>query len=436
MNTPAAGAAARADAARALARVLEGASLRVVLAALPAAADSRDRALVEACVYAACRRVFRYQALLRQLLGKPLARGDGEVHALLLVGLAQLDALGLPAHAAVDACVGAARALGRPRHAGLVNAVLRRFLREREALLAAIQRDDEARLGHPRWLIDAVHAAWPDDARAVFAAADVQPPLWLRVNARRIDPDAYVERLAAAGHGVARDPLLPCALRLDDAPPPTRLPGWNEGLCSVQDIAAQRCVPALDLRPGQRVLDACAAPGGKAAAILEAVDDIVLLALDADAARLARVGPALERLGLVADLRCADAGEPSTWWDGRPFDRILLDAPCSATGILRRQPDIRWHRRGADIAPLVALQARLLDALWPLLAPGGRLVYATCSILPDENAQQIDAFLARHRDARAVPLDAGFGRCAGHGAQRLPGEGGGDGFFLAALVRG
>lgn len=434
MSAP--GAAARAESARALARILDGASLRAVLATLADGGDSRDRALVEACVYAACREVFRYQALLRRLLAKPLPRGDREIHALLLVGLAQLDALGVSPHAAVDACVGAARVVGRARHAGLINAVLRRFQRERDALLAAIADDEEARLGHPRWWIDAVRAAWPDDADAVFAAAAAQPPLWLRVNPRRVDPDDYAARLLAAGHAVARDPHLRCALRLDAAPPPTRLPSWAEGLCSVQDMAAQRCVPALDLRPGQRVLDACAAPGGKAAAILEAVDRIDLLALDADAARLARVGPALDRLGLAATLRCADAGAPSTWWDGQPFDRILLDAPCSATGILRRQPDIRWHRRAADIAPLVALQARLLDALWPLLAPGGRLVYATCSILPDENARQIDAFLTRHRDARAVPLDAAlFGRDVGGGAQRLPGEGGADGFFHAALVR-
>ncbi len=435
MSAP--GAAARAEAARAMARILDGASLRAVLAALPDTLDGRDRALVEACTYAACRGVFRYQALLRLLLTKPLPRGERDVHALLLVGLAQLDALGLSPHAAVDACVGAARALGRVRHAGLVNAVLRRFLRERDALLAQIEGDEEARLGHPRWLIDAVRAAWPDDADAVFAAAARQPPLWLRVNRRRIAPEAYVERLQATGLAVSRDPDLPCALRLDDAPPPSRLPGWAEGLCSVQDMAAQRCVAALDPRPGQRVLDACAAPGGKAAALLEAVDGLDLLALDADPARLARVGPALDRLGLAATLRCADAAEPASWWDGRRFDRILLDAPCSATGILRRQPDIRRHRRAADLAPLVALQARLLDALWPLLAPGGRLVYATCSILPDENARQIDAFLTRHRDARAVPLDpAVFGRPAGAGAQRLPGEGGGDGFFHAALVRG
>lgn len=432
-----AGASARAAAARALGMVrFEGVSLRAALPAIgDALAEARDRALAEASVFAACRGLFRYEAVLAQLLQRPLERGDSAIHCLLLCGLAQLDALGMSAHGVVDASVDAARLLRRPRHAPLVNAVLRRFLREREALLEALAADAEARLNHPLWLIEALQDAWGVLAEPAMEAGNRIPPLWLRVNRRRIDPDAYAERLTAAGIGFTRDPDLTTALRLPAPPAAPSLPGWAEGWVSVQDGAAQRCVAALAAQPGMRVLDACAAPGGKAAALLEAVDDIDLLALDADPERLARIGPGLQRLGLRATLLAADAGLPDTWWDGRPFDRILIDSPCSATGILRRQPDIRWHRRADDIAGLCAQQARLLDALWPLLAAGGRLVYVTCSILPDENARQIDAFLARHPDARAVPLDARFGRPAGAGRQRLPGDDDMDGFFHAALER-
>lgn len=437
MSQAPAGASARAAAALALAKVrFQGVSLRAALPAVgEAVADPRDRALAEASVFAACRGLYRYEAVLRLLLQRPLERGDATIHCLLLCGLAQLDALAMSAHGVVDASVGAARLLRRPRHAPLVNAVLRRFLRERETLLATTQSADESRLNHPRWLIDALRAAWGDAAESAMSAGNQVPPLWLRVNRRRVDPDVYVGRLEAAGIACTRDPDLATALCLPTPPAATSLPGWDEGWISVQDGAAQRCVPALAARPGMRVLDACAAPGGKAAALLEAIDDLELLALDSDPERLARVGPALHRLGLHATLLAADAAQPTTWWDGRPFDRILVDAPCSATGILRRQPDIRWHRRAADVEALVTQQARLLDALWPLLAGNGRLVYVTCSILPDENARQIDAFLARHPDAHAVPLDARFGRPAGAGRQRLPGDDAMDGFFHAALER-
>lgn len=437
-----AGAASRAAAARVLARIrFDGESLRVVL---PQLTDThltenplapRDRSLAESSVFAACRGLFRYEALLALLLQKPLVRSDAQVHALLLVGLTQLDALGMPAHGVVDACVGAARVLNKPRLAGLVNAILRRFIRERESLCTAITSNDEARCNHPRWLIDALREAWADDAERAMQAGNQQPPLWLRVNQRRIEVAAYADLLAAANIAYSTDPDVPNALCLPQAPAARSLPGWDAGLVSVQDSSAQRACLALRAQSGMRVLDACAAPGGKTAALLESNDDLDVLAIDADPARLVRIAPALARLGLQASVVAAEVEHPDRWWDGRPFDRILLDAPCSATGILRRQPDIRWHRRATDIAPLVALQARMLAALWPLLSRGGRLVYATCSMLPAENAEQIDDFLATHADCQPLPLAAHFGRAAGRGYQRLPGDGNGDGFFIAVLAR-
>jgi 16S rRNA (cytosine967-C5)-methyltransferase len=431
------GAEVRAAAARVLSRIrFDRQSLKTALPAeRDGLSDSRDRALCEAIVFAGCRFMPRYELLLGRLLQRPLPRTARAVHGLLLAGLAQLDALGLPGYAALDATAEAARRLRQPRLVGLVNAVLRRYQREHAALGEALADDDVFVHAHPRWLLDALRAAWPDDWPAIVAANNREAPLWLRVNRRRSDPADYRERLAATGLQAHTDPALPAALCLSRSLALTALPGWDAGEVSIQDGAAQFCTAALDARPGQRVLDACAAPGGKAAALLEGVDGIELVALDRNAARLQRVAQTLARVGVEARLQVADAADADAWWDGRPFDRILIDAPCSATGVIRRQPDIRWHRRAADIAAHAGEQARLLDALWPLLAPGGRLVYATCSVLPDENARQIDAFLARHRDAEPIELGAEFGRIAGHGRQRLPGERDMDGFYVAALAK-
>ena len=411
----------------------DGRSLGAVLApALPALADPRDRALLEALCFEVLRHRRRYEALRALLLQRPLPSSARPVPMLLLVGLAQLDGLGLAPYAAISATAEASRVLGKPHLVGLVNAVLRRFDRERAALSAAARAT--APHDHPDWLLQALQADWPAQAAAVLAANDQPAPLWLRVNRRRASRADYAARLAARGIVAEAPDALPDALRLDAPIAPTALPGWHEGLVSVQDGAAQLAAEVLDPAGHGRVLDACAAPGGKAAHLLERAD-LELLAVDADPARLARVGDTLDRLGLRARLQAADATDPAAWWDGRPFARILLDAPCSGTGVIRRHPDIKWHRRAADIAPLVALQARLLDALWPMLAAGGRLVYATCSLLKDENERQIDAFLARHGDARALPLALPVGRASGAGWQLLPGEGGLDGFFYAALAR-
>lgn len=431
------GAGVRAAASKAIRAVrFDGVSLKAVLPkALAGLRDPRDRALCEAICFDAVRWLPRYDAVLARLLDRPLATSARDVHGLLLAGLAQLDAMQLADYAAMSSTVEAVRVLGQPRLVGMVNGVLRRFLREREALFAAVDADPATRHAHPQWLIDTLQRDWPEALDATLAANNAPAPLWLRVNLRHGTRAAYLERLRAEGLDADAPAIAPAALRLHTHLAPTRLPGWDAGDVSVQDLAAQLAAPALGVLPGERVLDAGAAPGGKTAHLLEAHPDIELVALDRDARRLQRVGETLARLGLKATVQAGDASAPDGWWSGRAFDRILLDAPCSGTGIVRRQPDIKWHRRAADIPALAALQARLLDGLWPLLRPGGRLLYATCSVLKDENEHQIDAFLARTRSAAAIALPDRHGRASGSGRQRLPGEDGGDGFFYAALEK-
>ncbi|HKE49099.1 MAG TPA: 16S rRNA (cytosine(967)-C(5))-methyltransferase RsmB [Rhodanobacteraceae bacterium] len=428
------GAALRAEAARALARVVfDGVSLRTAVAeTAPRFADPRDRALLSASLFAATRWWLRLDAALAEFLEKPLPPKAREIRALLVLAFAQIAVLEMPDYAVVASSVDAARTLGEPRYSGLVNALLRRFGRERDAVAAKLDRDDVTRTAHPRWLIDALRRDWPDDAGAIFEANNREAPLTLRVNRRRAKRDALIERFLAAG--IAADPHaeLADAIVLERSSDVTQLPGYAEGSFSVQDGAAQRVADLLDLADGQRVLDACAAPGGKSAHMLERAS-LDLVALDRDAARLPRVADNLARLGLAADVRAGDAAAPDSWWDGRPFDRILIDAPCSATGIIRRQPDIKLHRRAGDIAGLAATQGRLLAALWPLLAAGGRLVYATCSVLKAENDAVLADFLATHADATATPAPETYGRAAGGGRQNLPGAGGMDGFFYAIL---
>jgi 16S rRNA (cytosine967-C5)-methyltransferase len=427
------GAAVRAAAARTLDAVLhQGRSLKAELAAqLPRVADPRDRALLEAIVFAALRHQARYGAALAQWMPKPPGRRDGALRALLYAGLAQVEAMALPPHAAVAATVDAARALGRAHQAGLVNALLRRALRE------GVPAADPA-AAWPAWLLDTLRADWPERVDAIVAASAAPGPMWLRCNRRKASPEDLQARLREAGIDAERVPACPDGLRLATAVPVAQLPGFGEGAVSVQDGSAQLVADALAPPAGARVLDACAAPGGKAAHLLERDPALRLLALDVDAQRLQRVGATLERVGVAAQaqLRAADALDVGTWWDGTPRDAILLDAPCSATGVVRRHPDILLHRRRSDVDALVVLQARLLDALWPALARGGVLLYATCSLLRRENDAQVEAFLARTPDARLLPLDARFGHDTGHGSQRFPGEDGMDGFFYARLAKG
>lgn len=430
------GAALRADAARALARIVfDGVSLRAAANEANARiADPRDRALLSASLFSAARWWLRYDAALATLLEKPLPAKARDVRALLVVGCAQIAALGIADYAVVASCVEASRALGQARYSGLVNALLRRFARERDAIDATLDRDAVTRTAHPRWLIDAIARDWPDDVGAILDANNREAPLTLRVNRRRMRAEDLLARFENAGVAAQRHPKLPDAIVLEESTDVTRLPGYGDGAFSVQDGAAQRVPGLLDLADGQRVLDACAAPGGKAAHVLETAA-VELVALDRDAERLRRIDETLRRLGLAADVRAGDATEPGSWWDGRPFDRILLDAPCSATGIIRRQPDIKLHRRAADIAPLAATQTRLLAALWPLLAPGGRLVYATCSVLRAENEGVMQEFLRTNPQARSVEVPESFGVAAGIGCQNLPGRDGMDGFYYAIVEK-
>lgn len=427
--TTQAGVAVRVIATRVVDAVMHrGRSLKAELAAnLPRVEDARDRALLEAICFAVLRSRARSEAALAAWMAKPLGRGDNELRALLHVGFAQVVVMGLPAHAALSATVEAVRALGRPHQDKLVNALLRRAQREG---LPAVPADAL----WPAWLRQQVRQDWPAQADGIFAASQQEAPLWLRVNRLRGSRDAYRQRLSDTGIETEVSDRLPDALLLRVPVAATGLPGFAQGDVSVQDGAAQRVADLLDGLPaGARVLDMCAAPGGKSAHLLERDRTRRLLAIDVDARRLQRVRETFDRIGVQADMKAADAAEPPAWWDGEPFDAVLLDAPCSATGIVRRQPDVLLHRRADDLVALTRLQARLLDAAWQVLRPGGRLVYTTCSILRAENAAQIDAFLGRHADAVTNTLDEGWGLRAGAGRQRLPGDQEMDGFFYACL---
>lgn len=426
----------RALAAEVLAAVaLRGASLREQLHPAQAKlSDPRDRALLTALANEGARWWLRFDPALDGLLQQPLRKREPALHALLVLGLVQLEILKVPPHAAVAATVEATRALARGGFAKLVNAILRRWLRERDALNARLDRDTVARHAHPRWLVDAFVRDWPEHADAILAANNAPAPPMLRVNTRRTTRDRMLAALAQAGCEAQPHAFLRDAITLAANTDVTRLPGFGEGHFSVQDGAAQCAADLLDLQSGQRVLDACAAPGGKACHMLERAE-VQLVALDADARRAGLIHANFARLGLHGDARTGDAGDPPAWWDGKPFDRILLDAPCSATGVIRRHPDIKLHRRAGDIAQLTGEQRRLLDALWPLLAPGGRLVYATCSVLRDENARIVEGFLAAHADAHAAAAELPVGHVAGPGRQILPGEGGLDGMFYAVLAK-
>ncbi|RDB43655.1 16S rRNA (cytosine(967)-C(5))-methyltransferase RsmB [Halomonas sp. DQ26W] len=399
---------------------------------------TRDRALFRAMCYGVCRTLPRLEALAAQLLKTPFKARDADIQALLLLGIHQLLYMRIPAHAAVGETAGAARLLGKEWATKVLNGCLRRLQRESAALQAEVDRDPGVALLHPRWLLQALRQAWPDDWRAIAAANNEPGPMTLRINRRRGDREAYLARLIDSGHEARLCNHSPDGLVLDTPCDVQALPGFSEGDVSVQDEAAQLAAellgPVLAPRPGGRVLDACCAPGGKAAHLLE-LFDVDLLALDSDATRLARVEDALARLGLSATLLHADATQRD-WWNGTPFDAILLDAPCSGSGVVRRHPDIKRLRRQSDIPKLVELQSRLLDNLWPLLRPGGSMVYATCSVLREENDEQIEAFLARTAGAIATtPQELSWGRPVGDGRQLLPEPESHDGFFYARLKK-
>ncbi|MEJ2344843.1 MAG: 16S rRNA (cytosine(967)-C(5))-methyltransferase RsmB [Gammaproteobacteria bacterium] len=429
------GTAPRVAAVRALAAVLgEGRSLSAAMAPVLGPLAGADRALTQELCYGVLRWHPQLQALAGALLRKPLKRRDLDVQCLVLVGLYQLIHLRTPDYAAVAETVEAARALGRSWAAGLVNGVLRNFLRQRQQLEQALAGDEAAVFAHPGWLLRRLRDDWPQHWRAIVDANNARPPMVLRVNLAHQSRDAYAGRLAAAGLTAVPVAGVASALCLEAPVDVQRLPGFDVGDVSVQDGAAQLAAWLLEAGPGMRVLDACAAPGGKTGHILEQQPRLQrLVALDVDRDRLQQVRENLDRLGLAADLVAGDAGRPDAWWDGRGFDRILLDAPCSATGVIRRHPDIKALRRAKDIDALAAQQRRILEALWPLLVPGGMLLYATCSILRAENAQQVERFLRDHSDAYERRIEAGWGHAGAHGLQLLPGENGMDGFFYARL---
>ncbi len=410
-------------------------SLNTVLPPALARVEARERGLLQELCYGTLRWYPQLQYLLEQLLHKPLKPHEHEVQALLLVGLYQLLHLRVPAYAAVAETVAAARGLGKAGAAGLINAVLRNFQRRRSDWLAELERDASGHNAHPDWLLRRLQDDWPEHWQATVAANNTRPPYSLRVNLARLSRQTYGEHLAAAGIAVQPTPFSAAGITLAKACEVEALPGFREGWVSVQDLAAQLAAGLLDLRPGLRVLDACAAPGGKTGHILETVPGLALLALDSDAERLLQVRVNLQRLGLAADIRIGDAGVPESWWDGVPYDRILLDAPCSGTGVIRRHPDIKVLRRAADIEPLATRQHALLEALWPLLKPGGRLLYVTCSVLQQENERTVAGFLAAHPAAHDYPIPAGWGHARPQGRQILPGEADMDGFYYACLVK-
>ncbi len=424
----------RVRAARAIAAVITGEStLDEALERHAARLEGRDRALAREIAFGVCRRYFELDALLAQLLQRPLKARDADLRALLLAGLYQLRHLRVPDHAAVSESVAACVTLGKGWARGLVNAVLRAHQARRAELEARL--DEAERLAHPRWLIDALRADWPADWEAIVAANNAAPPLTLRVNAARTSRAQWLAEAEAVGI-VAH----PCALAEDgvtlaEASEVARIPGFADGLVSVQDEGAQLAATLLGCGGGQRVLDACAAPGGKACHLLERHPALRLGALDASAARLERVRQNLARLALEATLLHGDAADPAAWWDGEPFAHILVDAPCSGTGVIRRHPDIRILRDAKQVAAAAALQRHILRGLWPCLATGGRLLYATCSVLACENEGAIADFLAATPDAREIDTGVSWGQARAHGRQLLPTADRHDGFYYALLVK-
>ncbi len=432
---------ARSLSAHAVARVLrEGVTLDAALRDALAAADAKLHSSVRSLSYGAVRGYYRHEAILGMLLTQPVRSLDFLVRALLSVAFYELEDKRTPEYAVVDAAVRCAKATDAMRASGLINAVLRRYLRERKTLDAQIAAKPAIRHAAPIWLSDRLRSDWPVRWTQVLAASDAQAPMWLRVNSRLATAQEYLHRLELAGIGARASPLVAQAIVLDSPCDVHALPGFADGLVSVQDLGAQCVAFPLSLAPNQRVLDACAAPGGKTALIAEREPNLKkLVAVDIDSQRLVRVRENLGRGALAAEVLCGDSAVPAAWWDGEPFDRILLDAPCSGLGVIRRHPDIRIRKSPSDIDKLPASQGSLLQALWPLLAPGGRLVYVTCTVTRSENRDCIGAFLAGTPGAKVIPAHLwegwpGLGEEDEFGRQILPGEAGADGFYYAALT--
>ena len=370
-----------------------------------------------------------------KLLSKPLRKKDYDLQLVLLIALHELNELSTPDYAIVNEAVGQARRLGKPWATGLINGVLRSFLRDRERLAGAIEENPVARFAHPHWLIDRLQRDWPEQFDQVLLANNERPPMWLRVNRSRISVDAYLQQLDLQQMTAVRHSVALSALKLDRPTAIGQVPGFQQGLVSVQDAAAQMAAQLLAADDDERVLDLCAAPGGKTCHLLESAGTIELVAVELDSARMQKVQENLDRLNLQAQLIVADATDTPRWWDGRPFDRILVDAPCSASGVIRRHPDIKSLRRERDLAELTEIQQQILQQAWRTLKPGGTLLYVTCSVFRMENEQQIERLMRSNADAEEVVIDQKWGIACRYGRQLLPGTEDGDGFYYARLTK-
>jgi 16S rRNA (cytosine967-C5)-methyltransferase len=429
---------ARAIAATALNEVfVDRHTLSTVLSTtLDSVKANQDKGLIQELCYGVMRWYPRLEWYANQLLDTPLKARDRDVLNLLLVGIYQLLFLQVPRHAAVNETVAATKELGKPWARHMINAVLRSLLRDHEDLLNELEHNEEALNAHPIWLLELFKKSWPGDWQQIIEVNNQRPPMCLRVNRQKMERAVYLRVLAENGFEAQATPYATEGIELGKPVDVSRLPGFAAGQVSVQDAAAQLTAHVLDVLPGHYILDACAAPGGKTAHILELQHDLrELVAVDIDESRIQRTADNLQRLGLQARLICADAAATQTWWNGEMFDRILVDAPCSASGIIRRHPDIKYMRRQQDINALVKLQGQILNALWPLLKRGGMLLYVTCSVIPAENDEQITSFLACQEDAVDNRITAPWGRALRVGRQILPGEHNMDGFYFASLSK-
>lgn len=421
----------RSMAAQAVEQVVEqGQSLSQVLPALQQHVSDKDKALLQELCFGVLRTLPQLNWLINKLMSRPMTGKQRTVHYLIMVGFYQLLHTRIPPHAALAETVEGAVVIKRPQLKGLINGVLRQFQRQQEELLEEFTRSDE-RFLHPAWLLKRLQKAYPTQWEEIIDANNARPPMWLRVNRHHHSRDEWLALLAEAGMEGFAHADYPDAVRLASPAPVHALPGFDQGWVTVQDASAQGCMTFLEPQNGEQILDLCAAPGGKTTHILEVAPDAQVLAVDVDEQRLSRVYDNLKRLGMKAEVKQGDGRFPAQWCGEQLFDRILLDAPCSATGVIRRHPDIKWLRRDRDIAELAKLQAEILDAVWPHLKQGGTLVYATCSILPEENSHQVAAFLARTPDARLSVT----GTPDRPGQQNLPGMEDGDGFFYAKLIK-
>jgi 16S rRNA (cytosine967-C5)-methyltransferase len=426
---------------KALKQVFSGQSLSAVQPqSIDLLGDKRDRGLANELVNGVLRWRWQLEFLISLLLSKPLKKKDHEIQLILMMALYEITECRTPDYAIINESVELVRKSGKKWAASLVNAVLRRFTREKETLLAAVNENEQAKFSHPQWILDKVKNDWPQHWHEILQANNQRPAFCLRVNRRQISASDYQVLLSEQDIASELVELSADAIKLEQGIDVRLLPGFAEGMVSVQDAGAQLAALLLDIpesTDGCRVLDLCAAPGGKTCHILERHPSLQqLLAVEFDEQRMLRVSENLQRLKLTADLLVADARDYKQWWSGQVFDRILIDAPCSASGVIRRHPDIKTLRRADDIQPLVKLQAEILLAAWSMLAVGGELLYVTCSVFKDENEKQIDAFLANDKvDAVEVSIEADWGQACSYGRQLLPGEQDADGFYFCRLKK-